>query len=311
LKPLSFVSVVFVLVLTFSMPVSPWEFDEPLFFQALHRYEPLAHHPPPPGYPLYIGAGNLARLLIPSDFEALRAISLAASTVALLMLALAFRNLSGDLTTGTVGAALFSFSPAMLVHATLPISEPGALALLATALYFGSRSSPAWFAVFAALTVGWRLQFAIFVVPLFLAAVLLMKSWRDRGVALLAFTLVCLAWLVPLVIAVGGLEETVRFEAAQGRYVAAFDADQARSGWTPLMIAIRFTAHPWGGRPNPFRSSRSPQPASSSLRSGRGSRSRWPPRERPTSRSRCGPWIRPTAPATPSPSFSSRRSSPR
>ena len=246
MKPLIFVNAVLALALSLSMPASPWEFDEPLFFQALQRYDPGAHHPPPPGYPLFIGAGNLARMVMPSDFEALRAVSLAASAIAFLMLALAFRNLSGDLTTGTVGAALFYFSPVMLVHATLPISEPGALALLATALYFAGRSSPAWFAVFAALTVGWRIQFAIFVVPLFLVAVVLMPRGRDRGIALGAFTLVCLAWLVPLAIAVGGVAQMVQFETGQGQYFAAQDANEARGGWTTAMIATRFIAHPWG-----------------------------------------------------------------
>jgi hypothetical protein len=228
------------------MPASPWEFDEPLFFQALHRYDPLAHHPPPPGYPLFVGAGKLARMVAPSDFEALRAIGLAGSAIAFWMLALAFRNLSGDAATGTTGAALFFFSPAMLVHAALPISEPGALALIATSLYFASRSAPASFAVFAALAVGWRIQFAIFVVPLFFVAVPLMERRRDRMVALVSFALVCLAWLMPLIVAVGGVEELVRFEAAQGRYFAAQDATEARSGWTPAMVATRFIAHPWG-----------------------------------------------------------------
>ena len=58
----------FLVVLLFAMPASPWEFDEPLFFQALHKYDPVAHHPPPPGYPVFIGVGKVFRLFIPSDF---------------------------------------------------------------------------------------------------------------------------------------------------------------------------------------------------------------------------------------------------
>ena len=228
------------------MPASPWEFDEPLFFQALHHYDPVAHHPPPPGYPLFIGVGQLVRAVVPSDFGSLVLISVVSSAVGFVLLALAFGRIAGYAAAGLIGAILFYFSPAMLLHATLPISEPGALLLLAAALYFGSRSSPAAFAAFAALTVGWRIQFAIFVVPMFLAALFLMKQRRERLVALGVFTLVCVAWLIPLAAAVGGLEELIAFETGQGRYLAAHDAAQSRGGWTAPMIALRFIAHPWG-----------------------------------------------------------------
>jgi hypothetical protein len=217
-----------------------------LFFHGVQRYDPVGHHPPPPGYPVFMGAGKAVRAVMPSDFAALRLISMFASAIGFVMLALAFRNLAGDLAAGIAGSALFYFSPVMLVHAAVPISDPGALALLASALYFGSRNSPAAFALFAALAVGWRIQFAIFVVPLFLIAVLMMKRWRERWVALATFTAVCLAWLVPLTIAVGGVEDLIQFQVGQGKYLAAQDADQSRSGWTPARLAFRFIAHPWG-----------------------------------------------------------------
>jgi hypothetical protein len=235
-----------VAVLLFSMPASPWEFDEPLFFQALEKYDPVAHHPPPPGYPLFIGVAKVVRLLAPSDFAALVTISVLASFLGFMLLALAFGRFIGDAAAGTAGALLFYLSPTMIIHATLPISEPGALAVLAAALYFLSRGRHLPFAIFAALAVGWRIQFAIVVVPLFLVAVIMMRSWRRRFVALGAFTLVCLLWLAPLALAVGGVEKLIAFETRQAGYLAAHDADQSRSGWTPARIALRFIAHPWG-----------------------------------------------------------------
>lgn len=242
------------LVLAFGLPASPWEFDEFLFFHGLQDYDPLAHHPPPPGYPLYILFGQLVRLLIPSDFWTLVAISVAASLAGFVFLALAFRNLAGDEGIGVAGAWLFYLSPAMLIHATLPISDPGAVALLAAALYFCTRAprgengsmNAALFALFAALTVGWRMQFAIFVVPFFLVGVALLGRWRDRGIALAVFTTVCLAWLVPLALAVGGVRELVDFELGQGKYLAAHDAAESRTGWTPARIAFRFIGRAWG-----------------------------------------------------------------
>src|SRR5688572_3990604 len=97
-RPLGLALVAWAAVLFFSMPASPWEFDEPLFFQALHRYDPVAHHPPPPGYPLFIGAGKVSRAVMATDFTALRAISLAASAIGFLLLALAIRNFTGEAT---------------------------------------------------------------------------------------------------------------------------------------------------------------------------------------------------------------------
>ena len=247
------------LVLLFIMPASPWEFDEPLFFQALHRYDPVAHHPPPPGYPVFILFAQAVRALVPSDFATLVLISVVASFIGFLLLALALRNLTGDATVGVLGAVLFYFSPALLVHSTLPISEPGGLALLFGALYFWTSEADArharrstCFAIFAALSVGWRIQFCIFVVPLFLVAVALMRSWRERLIALGTFTVVCLLWLTPLAIAVGGIEELIRFETAQGEYLAEHDAEVSRSGWTPSRILFRFIAHAWGTKVSSF-----------------------------------------------------------
>src|SRR5688500_11940170 len=119
-------------VMIAALPVSPWEFDEPLFFQGLNRYEPLAHHPPPPGYPVFMLVGRILRFVIPSDFATLLVISVIGSAIGFVMLARAYRDIWL--------AVLFYFSPAMLVHSTLPISEPGALALLASALYCGGQA---------------------------------------------------------------------------------------------------------------------------------------------------------------------------
>jgi hypothetical protein len=220
----------FVAVLLAATPASYWEFDEPLFSQALQQYDPVAHHPPPPGYPVFIAVAKLFRVFFPSDFSALVAVSVVASAIGFVMLSRAF---------GVATAALFYMSPVMLVHSTLPISEPGALALLATALYF-SRSSPELFGIFAALAVGWRPQFSIFIVPLVLV------RWRWRTI--LPFAAVCLLWLVPLTLAVGGFEKLIAFETGQAQYLAQHDADVSRISWSLKSMIVHFVAHPWGPR---------------------------------------------------------------
>ena len=238
-------------VLFLAMPASPWEFDEILFFASLHHFDPIAHHPPPPGYPVFAAFGHILRLVIPNDFATLVTVSVIGSLVAFVLFAIAFGRMAADSMSGIAGALLFYFSPALLVHSTLPMSEPGALALLAAGMYF-SVSYPraarerGLSPFFLALTVGWRPQFAIFVVPFLLVHVALMRNWRDRVLALAVFAIVCLAWLAPLASAVGGVERLLRFEASQASYVSQHDADVSRSGWTAVQLASRFIAHPWG-----------------------------------------------------------------
>lgn len=242
-KPLLIALALHVIVLLFALPASPWEFDEALFFQALEQYDPVAHHPPPPGYPVFIAAAKIVRLVVPDDFRTFRLISLLASVAGFVMLSLAFARITRSENAGLAGALLFYFSPALLVHSTLPISDPGAVALLSAALWSGGG---ALFAVLCALAIGWRIQFMIFVLPLFFAGLFLMSGWRARLRTLAVFTLVCLLWFVPLAMAVGGFEELIRFETGQGRYLAEHDAAVSRSGWTFPQIVLRFVAHPWG-----------------------------------------------------------------
>lgn len=224
----------------FAKPAALWEFDEILFAHATQHFDPATHHPPPPGYPVFIFVAQLVRHLTPADFAALVTINFVASAIGFVLLALAF---------DVAGALLFYLSPAMLVHSTLAMSEPGAIALLAVALYFAKRS-PVLFGAFAALTVGWRPQFAIFVVPL-----VLLNGWPTsrsakagppRLIAIATFAVICLVWLVPLAMSVGGFERLLQFETGQATYVAAHDADVSRSGWSRPAVFAHFVADPWG-----------------------------------------------------------------
>ena len=107
MKQLLFALAALLIVLYFAKPASPWEFDEHLFFQGIHHYDPVAHHPPPPGFPLFMGAGHLVRLFIPTDFAALVTLSFIGSLAAFVLFALALGEMAGDLTIGIAAALLF------------------------------------------------------------------------------------------------------------------------------------------------------------------------------------------------------------
>jgi hypothetical protein len=240
-----------------SIPRTIWEYDESLFCMGVEHYDPLSHFPPPPGYPLYMAAAKLVMPLagwVP--FRALVALSAFTALAGFLLLAFAFRQLTGSTRAGALGAFLFYVSPTMLLHATLPQSDSGALALLALSIWLCARcidgraeARPALLAFMAlacAATVGWRLQFAIAVVPLFLTTVLLLRSWRERFVAVQWFTLACAAWLIVLLTATGGVDGFWKMMSGQAAYFAEHDADLSRTGRSAAQIALRFISHPWG-----------------------------------------------------------------
>jgi hypothetical protein len=229
-----------------SMPRSIWEYDESFFSAAVERYEPLLHHPPPPGYPVYIAFAKVVALVTPDPFRALVTTSMLAVVLGFLAFVAAFADLA-DLRTGVLAAVLLYTAPAVLISGTLPQSDSGGLALLGLALWACTRDRPALCGLFCALAIGWRLQLCIAVVPMFLAAVvMMMRTWRARFIAVGSFGVACLAWLVPLVMAAGGPLSYWHWLSGQAAYYAEHDANLSRSGHSAAHIALRFLAHPWG-----------------------------------------------------------------
>jgi hypothetical protein len=237
------------------VPLTFWEYDECLYASAVEHFEPLLHHPPPPGSPVYIAFVKVVALLIPNTLTAMLVTSGLAIAAGFLAFVLAFGALT-DLRTGILAALLLYASPAVLISGMLPQAEAGALALLALAIWSTTPHPPsatktwvtfAWCGFLCAVAIGWRLQLSIAVVPMFLAALFVtMRTWRDRIIALCVFGLTCLAWLVPLVIAAGGPVSYWAWLSSQARYFAQHDADLSRSGQSLAQIALRFIAHPWG-----------------------------------------------------------------
>src|SRR5687768_8419884 len=256
-RELVIAALVFLATRLVTLPRTLWEFDEPLFIQAVTDYEPLLHHPPPPGYPVFILLAKLLNFLIRDPFISLVILSAVASVVGFTAMAKAFGRLSGDDRTGILGAALFYFSPVMLVHSTLPISDPAALGFLGVTLLimtqllsYGTRSprvrDAVAFGVFAALTIGCRPQFSIALVPMVLWVIAVAPGWRFRVPAIAAFAVTCILWLVPFVMLSGGPARWWEWMGSQAGYFAQHDAAISRGNISPVQIAFRFIAHPWG-----------------------------------------------------------------
>jgi hypothetical protein len=257
---LGFVLVAAVRALT--LPRSLWEMDEFLFSGAIGRFAPLSHRPHPPGYPLTVGLGKLFALVFPSHFVSLVALAVVSSLVGYWALVVAFRRIIGGTAGGpkdpnteriaVAGALLFQLSPVMLVQGTLPMSDPPALMFLALGLAAaailhdtGSLWAAAGLGAAASAAIGCRPQHALIVLPM-LAVALWPVSWRRRGEALLAFTLVSVLWFMPLMSATGGPSGLLAYEMKQAAYVALHDATASRGTSSRLELLTRFLAHPWG-----------------------------------------------------------------
>ncbi|MCM2314111.1 MAG: hypothetical protein NDJ92_03030 [Thermoanaerobaculia bacterium] len=230
-----------------------WEFDEYLFRMGVESFEPLRHHPHPPGYPLLIGLGQVIDFVVNEPFSSLMALAWASSVIGFFAFAMALREITASEAVAVAGALLFNLSPAMLVHGPEPMSDPPALMFLALAFWAATRldhssagGAMVGFAASCAASIGCRPQYAVAIVPVFLAVVVIRGSARAKAAGLLAFTAVCVLWLVPLIDAVGGLDRFVEWETGQASYVAAHDAHLSRGTRSWVEIALRFAAHPWG-----------------------------------------------------------------
>ena len=232
-------------LLTF--PRTPWELDEFHFLEAILKFEPLRHHPHPPGFPLFVALGKLANLLIPNPFAALVALNIVACVVGFAALYRAFRNYVDDADVAVAGSLIFYLSAGMLIHSTLALADATALMFLALTFAALSTESPIASAIYASASIGCRPQFAIPLVPALIVALFLcFRTWKQRAIAIGVFTVVSLIWLVPLIQATGGWKGFTNYELGQARYFAAHDAAASRGSKTLLRIAARFVLRAWG-----------------------------------------------------------------
>jgi hypothetical protein len=242
----------------------------------VERFAPLEHHPHPPGYPLLIGLGKAVNLLVGDPFLALVVLASVSSVLVCIALADAFHRLSGDVWVGIAGGLLFALSPAMLVHATTPMSDQPALLFLAVALAAGTRLgkwgrqttaapappagspprdrwrarrdmvAPAIFGAALSASIGCRPQYAIAILPTLVVGCLVLDRWRQRAAAIAAFTITSAAWFVPLLVASAGWKKFLTYQGTQLETVARNDAIVARGARNWIDLGQRFLFDGWG-----------------------------------------------------------------
>jgi 4-amino-4-deoxy-L-arabinose transferase-like glycosyltransferase len=257
-----------------TLPKTPWELDEILFMEGVRAFNPVREQPHPPGYPLLIGLGKVFAPLAGGAFGGLVALAFASGVVGFLAFAAFVRRvaLRAGLATqvasgaGSAAALLYWGSPGLLVHGSLALSDASSLAFVALSLWSGARildtagaetaasagdERRLWAiatGAFTAAAIGCRPQLVIALVPFLLVTALLAKSWRTLLLGLSGFTVVCLAWFVPLVAEYPSPGAFLKHQKKQASFVAAQDAEAARAKVDTETLFERFYVNAWGRR---------------------------------------------------------------
>jgi len=139
---------------------SLWDWDEALFALALRDFDVTAHHPHPPGFPLFIAAAKL----IPLDgFHALQCLTVLSSFLVFPAMFFLARELRATPVVAMAAALLLAFFPNVWFYGGTALSDVPSmvLALVACALLLrGCRSDPSLLAgaVVLGVAAGFRPQ---------------------------------------------------------------------------------------------------------------------------------------------------------
>ncbi len=263
------------------------------FALGLRDFDPRKHQPHPPGYPVIIGLGEIARPIAAAlgsppgtatDARALALVSALSGALAVLPLFVLFRRLDGlGLCAVAQGGrdrralaatVLAVTAPLLWFAASRPMSDvPGLLLALSsqallvgawveqraatttpdprgrvgdTLLYFG--------ALMAGVAIGARSQALWLVAPMLTLALVARRgagATRARLVSLTVFGVACLAWVVPLLAAAGGIDGYLSTLAEQaGEDFAGVEMVWTAPGARVLAFALRYVLlDVWGPLP--------------------------------------------------------------
>ncbi|HEX8253291.1 MAG TPA: glycosyltransferase family 39 protein [Thermoanaerobaculia bacterium] len=137
-----------------------WDWDEALFALALRDYDVTAHHPHPPGFPLFIAAAKLIPL---SGFDALQTVTFIASLLVFPAMFLLARELRATPFVAIAAALLLAFFPNVWFYGGTALSDVPSLVLVLAAcalLLRGARSDASLLAgaVLLGVAAGFRPQ---------------------------------------------------------------------------------------------------------------------------------------------------------
>jgi hypothetical protein len=205
-----------------------WDHDSVQLALGVERFDLAAHHPHPPGYPLYIALLKLLAACGVEPLDGMVALSILAGAAGAAALVLLVGRLAGEgpggAAAGLFAGALYATNPLLWFYGELPLVyavEGGMTAVVAWAVagMAGSRRRFLLACGLLALAGGLRPSTLVLLAPLLLYG--LARTWRHGRLTLgllAAGAAVGAAgvalWLLPLLAAAGGLTAYRQLSAA-------------------------------------------------------------------------------------------------
>lgn len=172
-----------------SLSLTPWDWDEMLFMLSMRHYDVAAHHPHPPGFPLFVVAAKLVHRFGLSDFRSLQAIAFIGAIAIVPATFFLCRELRMRFAPSLGAATILAFCPNVWFYGGTAFSDVPSMTLVIVAialLFRGCRDRRGYFAgaLVLAIAGGFRPQnLLIGAVPAVIASVF--QRWRATIIAAL------------------------------------------------------------------------------------------------------------------------------
>lgn len=234
-----------------SLSLTPWDWDEVLFCLALRDYNVAAHQPHPPGFPLYIVLGKIARLFADSDFHALQAVNVVTGMCTFPVVFWLARSLRMDFHGAMASGVLFAFLPNVWFFGGTAFSDlPAAVLFLAAiAAYLTAMEKPRHYvtgAIFFAAGILVRPQNGP--VAVFPWTIATLKLLREKRYRLVITGTVVLALLVAIgfgaAMVATGVPSYITALTSHSKYVKAADS-VANTTRPPLLDVLLIQLDPY------------------------------------------------------------------
>jgi hypothetical protein len=209
-----------------------WDWDEALFTLGVRDYDVPSHHPHPPGYPLFMLAAKIVRVVLRDDFRAVQGVVFVAALLLFPALFALARELRFPFPVAAGGAALYAFFPNVWYYGGTALSDIPSVVLAAIAsalLLRGCREHRAYLfgALLLGVAAGVRPQnLLVGCAPALLATwhAVRRRAWGDVAAAVAIGGAVVAASIAGAALASSSWRGYFEICAMQSRYVRAVDS---------------------------------------------------------------------------------------
>lgn len=228
---------------------SLWDWDEALFGLALREYDVVAHHPHPPGFPLFILAAKALVLASgATEFRALQGVAVTASLLVFPAMFFLARELRTTFFVATASAAVLAFLPNVWFFGGTGLSDVPSmtLSLLSCALLLrGVRSNASAVAGPIALAVAAGFRPQTLLIAFLPALIVLARRPRAALAGAGAALLIVMASYGGAAAASGGWREYQAAAALHEHYIRTTDSWLSLSRPSLAKVADDFLYRPY------------------------------------------------------------------